>query len=107
MDNEKSDGGPWLYILLAGGSTLIVAGTLAAIVFAIRRFQVDSPVRERRPTSPSKREDVVPLAPQVSAYTDTGADDKNPDLIPPPDYGMDTGVDPFLNQCLVSRECCW
>ncbi|XP_017783993.1 PREDICTED: hemicentin-1-like [Nicrophorus vespilloides] len=77
--------GPWLYILLAAGSTLIVAAAVGAIVFVIRRFKVDSPVRERRcePQRSPKREE-VPLNPGVSTFTDTSvSDDKNPDLIPP------------------------
>lgn len=39
-ENGKIGGGPWLYILLAAGSTLIVAGAVGAIIFAIRRFKV-------------------------------------------------------------------
>lgn len=83
--SEEKMEGPWLYILLAAGSTLIFAATIGAIIFAVRRFKVDSPVRERRSRSPKREE--APLNPQVSAYTDTATDDKNPDLIPPPDYG--------------------
>ncbi|KAF2890838.1 hypothetical protein ILUMI_15335 [Ignelater luminosus] len=82
--SEEKMEGPWLYILLAAGSTLIFAATIGAIIFAVRRFKVDSPVRERRSRSPKREE--IPLNPQVSAYTDTATDDKNPDLIPPPDY---------------------
>ncbi|KAK4884831.1 hypothetical protein RN001_001102 [Aquatica leii] len=80
---EKVDG-PWLYILLAAGSTLIVAGAIGVIIFAVKRFKIDSPVRERRSRSPKR--DELPLNPTVSAFTDTINDDKNPDLIPPPDY---------------------
>lgn len=32
--------GPWFYILLAAGSTLIVAAAVGLIVFAVRRFKV-------------------------------------------------------------------
>lgn len=39
-DSDKNGAGPWLYILLAAGSTLIIAGAVGAIVFAIRRFRV-------------------------------------------------------------------
>lgn len=38
--DDKNGAGPWLYILLAAGSTLIIAGAIGAIVFAIRRFRV-------------------------------------------------------------------
>ncbi|KAK5648284.1 hypothetical protein RI129_003176 [Pyrocoelia pectoralis] len=82
--NEEKVEGPWLYILLAAGSTLIVAGAIGVIIFAVKRIKVESPVRERRSRSPKR--DELPLNPQVSAYTDTINDDKNPDLIPPPDY---------------------
>ncbi|XP_018327739.1 nephrin-like [Agrilus planipennis] len=73
--------GPWMYILLAGGSTLIVAGSIAIIIFVVRRFKVDSPVRERR-RSPKRNE--LSLGPSIQGFTDAGTDDKNPDLIPPP-----------------------
>ncbi|XP_031347369.1 nephrin-like [Photinus pyralis] len=82
--NEEKAEGPWLYILLAAGSTLIVAGAIGVIIFAVKRIKIESPVRERRSRSPKR--DELPLNPQVSAYTDTVNDDKNPDLIPPPDY---------------------
>lgn len=80
---EEKGNGPWLYILLAAGSTLIVAAAIGAIIFAVRRFKVDSPVRERLQRSPKREE--IPLNPPVSGYTDSGivTDDKNPDLIPP------------------------
>lgn len=80
---EEKGNGPWLYILLAAGSTLIVAAAIGAIIFIVRRIKVDSPVRERRQRSPKREE--IPLNPEVSAYTDSGivTDDKNPDLIPP------------------------
>lgn len=73
--------GPWLYILLAAGSTLIVAAAIGAIIFAIRKFRIDSPVRERRQRSPKR--DGLPLDSQMPIYTDSVTDDKNPDLIPP------------------------
>lgn len=80
---EEKSNGPWLYILLAAGSTLIVAAAIGAIIVVVRRFKVDSPVRERRQRSPKREE--IPLNAEVSAYTDSGigTDDKNPDLIPP------------------------
>ncbi|XP_074032136.1 nephrin isoform X2 [Leptinotarsa decemlineata] len=80
-DIMKTGTGPWLYILLAAGSTLIVAGAVGAIIFAVRRFRVDSPVRNPRVRSPKMEES--PLTPHVqSLYTDTISDDNNPDLIP-------------------------
>jgi hypothetical protein len=39
-DGEKSGTGPWLYILLAAGSTLIVAGAIGAIIIVVKRFRV-------------------------------------------------------------------
>lgn len=79
---EGKGHGPWLYIILAAGSTLIVAAAVGAIIFAIRKFRIDSPVRERRQRNSPKREE-TPLNPRVPAYTDSLNDDKNPDLIPP------------------------
>lgn len=78
---ENKGHGPWLYILLAAGSTLIVAAAIGAIVFAVRKFRVDSPVRERRQRSPKREE--TPLNDRPPPYTDSTSDDKNPDLIPP------------------------
>nr|XP_022909798.1 nephrin-like [Onthophagus taurus] len=80
---EEKATGPWLYIVLAAGSTLIVAAAIGAIIFAVKRFRVDSPIRERRNQRSPKR-DEMPQNPTVS-FTDnpTIADDKNPDLIPP------------------------
>ncbi|KAJ8942333.1 hypothetical protein NQ318_005325, partial [Aromia moschata] len=80
-ETTRGSTGPWLYILLAAGSTLIVAGAVGAIVFAVRRFRVDSPVRNPRIRSPKLEES--PLTPRVPPlYTDTISDDNNPDLIP-------------------------
>ncbi|KAG5875971.1 hypothetical protein JTB14_016998 [Gonioctena quinquepunctata] len=80
-DILKTGTGPWLYILLAAGSTLIVAGAVGTIIFAVRRFRVDSPVRNPRVRSPKMEES--PLTPHVQPlYTDTISDDNNPDLIP-------------------------
>ena len=39
-EGEKSGTGPWLYILLAAGSTLIVAGAIGAIIVVVKRFRV-------------------------------------------------------------------
>lgn len=39
-DGDKSGTGPWLYILLAAGSTLIVAGAIGAIIFVVKKFRV-------------------------------------------------------------------
>ncbi|KAK9886628.1 hypothetical protein WA026_017551 [Henosepilachna vigintioctopunctata] len=36
---EHNRTGPWLYITLAAGSTLIIAGTVGVIIFAVRRFR--------------------------------------------------------------------
>lgn len=76
---------------MAAGSTLIVAAAIGGIVLAIRRFKVDSPVRERDRQrrrangSPAKREEIPLEGHRVGAYTDATSltDDKNPDLIPP------------------------
>ncbi|KAF7279021.1 hypothetical protein GWI33_007662 [Rhynchophorus ferrugineus] len=74
--------GPWLYILLAAGSTLIVAAALGLIIFAVRRFKVESPVRNPQIRSPKQEEN--PMNPLVQPMTDTlTEDDNNPDLIPP------------------------
>lgn len=81
-NGESKGHGPWLYILLAAGSTLIVAAAVGVIVFAVKKFKVESPVRERRQRSP-KREEAPPLNDRPPPYTDSAADDKNPDLIPP------------------------
>lgn len=72
-----------MYIVLAAGATLIVAGAIGAIIIAVRRFKVDSPVHDRRQRSPKREE--IPLNPGASTFTtDTSLnDDKNPDLIPP------------------------
>ncbi|XP_065167575.1 nephrin-like isoform X3 [Atheta coriaria] len=82
-DKSSGGGGPWLYIVLAAGATLIVAGAIGAIIIAVRRFKVDSPVHDRRQRSPKREE--IPLNPGASTFTtDTSLnDDKNPDLIPP------------------------
>ncbi|CAG9812932.1 unnamed protein product [Phaedon cochleariae] len=80
-DILKPGTGPWLYILLAAGSTLIVAAAIGAIILAVRRFRVDSPVRNSRSRSPKMEES--PHTPHVQPlYTDTISDDNNPDLIP-------------------------
>ncbi|KAJ8925637.1 hypothetical protein NQ315_009482, partial [Exocentrus adspersus] len=80
-DTTRSRTGPWLYILLAAGSTLIIAGAVGAIIFAVRRIRVDSPIRNPRIRSPKLEES--PLTPRVPPlYTDTISDDNNPDLIP-------------------------
>lgn len=82
VTENRTGHGPWLYILLAAGSTLIVAATIGAIIVAIRKFRIDSPVRERRQRSSPKREE-TPLNPRVATYAESISDDKNPDLIPP------------------------
>ncbi|XP_044263990.1 nephrin-like [Tribolium madens] len=94
-DGDKSGTGPWLYILLAAGSTLIVAGAIGAIIFVVKKFRVDSPVRERRPRSPKREES--PLNPRVPPpYTDPITDDKNPDLIPPTNESLlDASMVPY------------
>ncbi|CAH1960871.1 unnamed protein product, partial [Acanthoscelides obtectus] len=80
-ESVRSPTGPWLYILLAAGSTFIVAAAIGAIIFAVRKFRVDSPVRHPRVRSPKLEES--PLTPHVPPlYTDTISDDNNPDLIP-------------------------
>lgn len=79
--SESKGQGPWLYILLAAGSTLIVAAAVGVIVFAVRKFRIDSPVRERRQRSPKREETPLNIRPPL--YTDSAVDDKNPDLIPP------------------------
>lgn len=94
---ESRGHGPWLYILLAAGSTLIVAGAIGAIVFAVRKFRVDSPVRERRQRSPKREE--TPLNDRPPPYTDSAADDKNPDLIPPTN-----GKRFLMAKCRPSRQ---
>ncbi|GJQ76782.1 hypothetical protein Trydic_g15622 [Trypoxylus dichotomus] len=80
---EEKSAASWLYILLAAGSTLIVAAAIGTIVFAIRRFKVESPVQSRRQRTPKQEE--IPLNSQVPSHVDnaTITDDKNPDLIPP------------------------
>lgn len=95
---ESKGHGPWLYILLAAGSTLIVAAAIGAIVFAVRKFRVESPVRERRQRSPKREE--APLNDRPPPYTDSGADDKNPDLIPPTNGKrfLMAECDPFLER---------
>ncbi|KAJ8965938.1 hypothetical protein NQ317_009711 [Molorchus minor] len=96
-DTIKGSTGPWLYILLAAGSTLIVAAAVGAIIFAVRRFRVDSPVRHPRIRSPKL--DESPLTPHVPPlYTDTISDDNNPDLIPDAPNNealLDTSLAPY------------
>ncbi|XP_056636468.1 hemicentin-2-like [Diorhabda sublineata] len=77
----KSTTGPWLYILLAAASTFIIAAAIGAILFAVRRFKVDSPVRNPRIRSPKIAESSLTAHVQP-LYTDTVSDDNNPDLIP-------------------------
>ncbi|CAH1128367.1 unnamed protein product [Ceutorhynchus assimilis] len=75
--------GPWLYILLAGGSTFIVAAAVALVVFAVRRFRVDTPVR-RQPVGRPKLEETPSNVLAQPIMTDSiPDDDNNPDLIPP------------------------
>lgn len=82
MDNKVH--GPWLYILLAAGSTLIIAAAIGGIILAVRKFKIDSPVRERRQRN--SKQDEAPN----NSYTDAAAaDDKNPDLIPPTNGKID------------------
>ncbi|XP_030768255.1 uncharacterized protein LOC115891825, partial [Sitophilus oryzae] len=80
--------GPWLYILLAAGSTLIVAAALGLIIFVVKRFKVETPVRNH-PQICSPKQEETPLNPLVQPImTDAlTEDDNNPDLIPPT-YGM-------------------
>lgn len=104
---EGKGHGPWLYIILAAGSTLIVAAAVGAIIFAIRKFRIDSPVRERRQRNSPKREE-TPLNPRVPAYTDSLNDDKNPDLIPPSNgtsesYNILFDVTSFRELCKAIR----
>ncbi|XP_044747222.1 nephrin-like isoform X3 [Coccinella septempunctata] len=92
--------GPWLYITLAAGSTLIIAGTVVVIVFAVKRFRVDSPVRDRNPHRNPKQHcgEELPLDPRVPPlYTDALTDDNNPDLIPPTNESLlDSSLTPFI-----------
>ncbi|XP_066155870.1 nephrin-like isoform X1 [Euwallacea fornicatus] len=75
--------GPWLYILLAAGSTFIVAAAVGLIVFAVRKFKVDTPVRHPpvgRPKPDPIAGNSFPLPIMTDSVTE---DDNNPDLIPP------------------------
>uniref|UniRef100_A0AAR5QDA0 Nephrin n=1 Tax=Dendroctonus ponderosae TaxID=77166 RepID=A0AAR5QDA0_DENPD len=75
--------GPWLYILLAAGSTFIVAAAIGLIVFVIRRFKVETPVRHP-PVGRPKPEETPSHSLVEPILTDTiQEDDNNPDLIPP------------------------
>ncbi|CAH1181158.1 unnamed protein product [Phyllotreta striolata] len=77
----KASTGPLMYILLAAGSTLIIAAAVGVIIFAVRKFKVDSPVRHPRVRSPKIEES--PLTAHVQPlYTDSASDENNPDLIP-------------------------
>ncbi|CAH0551270.1 unnamed protein product [Brassicogethes aeneus] len=95
-ESKVGSTGPWLYILLAAGSTLIVAAAIGAIIFAIRRFRVESPVRNPRTRSPKMDggPSVSSLDPRTSnPYTDEMAmDDNNPDLIPPANESFSEGL---------------
>ncbi|KAL1512669.1 hypothetical protein ABEB36_002226 [Hypothenemus hampei] len=75
--------GPILYILLASGSTFIVAATVGLIIFAIRRFKVESPVRHPPVGRPKSEETPSNSVIQCGMTDGLSEDDNNPDLIPP------------------------
>ncbi|XP_030753320.1 nephrin-like [Sitophilus oryzae] len=92
--------GPWLYILLAAGSTLIVAAALGLIIFVVKRFKVETPVRNH-PQIRSPKQEETPLNPLVQPImTDAlTEDDNNPDLIPPT-YGFGVSESLIDSSCL-------
>ncbi|XP_060522794.1 nephrin-like [Cylas formicarius] len=79
----KAISGPWLYIMLAAGSTLIVAAAVGLIIFAIRRFRVESPTRNPQIRSPKQEETPSNSIVQPIMTDSLNEDDNNPDLIPP------------------------
>lgn len=104
----EANPGPWLYIPLAGGATLIVAAALGIIIFFIKRFRVDSPVHQRnnhnqsRPKQHQRCEDTNTMDSRVPPlYTDTLADDNNPDLIPPSNESL---LDPTMAPYVISAR---
>ncbi|XP_050295636.1 nephrin-like [Anthonomus grandis grandis] len=80
---ETGISGPWLYILLAAGSTLIVAGAVGFIVLAVKRFKVETPVRQ--PSAGRSKQEETPINSMIQPITTDNLveDENNPDLIPP------------------------